>query len=250
MAARAIAIIALTALLCSASLPKGNAVINSVISQWLTIAQNTVLSLGIEHQQAARVYGIVASAQYDVILLARAYTSAVIPDEVAAAYASHAALSHLFFWRQNSIYDPALAENLARYNVSDSLLPVLQSLAVPTVQRILVDRIRDGISYFANFKPFSNSSENIGRYQFTPGQTSARYPQVARAKPFYLSSYDVDVITKNLTRFSLNDTEYGRELWQVYLYGSVNSTVRTAYDTGSVRFWALGTGAEEPRGLG
>ncbi|GLI69266.1 hypothetical protein VaNZ11_013802 [Volvox africanus] len=241
--------VVITILIAAAAVTPGNAAINSIISQWLTIAQNTVLTLGFEHQQAARVYGIVASAQYDVILLARVNKAAYIPDEVAAAYASHAALSNLFNWRQNAIYDVALLQNLAQFNVSDSLLPVLQSLAIPAVQKILYDRLRDGSSLFANFKPFSNSSENIGRYQFTPGQTSARYPQVGQARPFFLTSGEVDLLTRPLKHFSLDDPEYARQLKQVYLYGSANSTVRSAYDSDSARFWALGPGTGSVAGI-
>ncbi len=51
-----------TALLCVVVLvPSSDGAIDSLVARWLTIAQNTVLSVGVEHQQAGRVYGIVAS---------------------------------------------------------------------------------------------------------------------------------------------------------------------------------------------
>ncbi len=45
-------------------------------------------------------------------------------------------------------------------------LDTLRTLSFPAA------RLRDGSSVFSNFQPYSNSTENIGRYQFTPGQVT------------------------------------------------------------------------------
>ncbi|PNH10387.1 hypothetical protein TSOC_002886 [Tetrabaena socialis] len=117
------------------------------------------------------------------------------------------------------------------------------SLKVTPVSPIIpLDRLKDGSSFFANFRPASNSSENVGRYQFTPGQTAARYPQVAYATGYYLSSKDIDTYSNKLSKFALADPEYARQLEQVYWFGSINSTNRSDYDSASPRFWALGSG--------
>ncbi len=39
------------------------AAVSSVVTDWLTIAQTSVFSVQIEHQQAARVYAIVSSGK-------------------------------------------------------------------------------------------------------------------------------------------------------------------------------------------
>lgn len=57
-------LVVVVALLTTTPAPTA-AVINSVITQWLTIAQNTVISVQVEHQQAARLYGIVATGESD-----------------------------------------------------------------------------------------------------------------------------------------------------------------------------------------
>jgi hypothetical protein len=38
-------------------------------------------------------------------------------------------------------------------------------------------RLKDGSSLFVNFQPFSNSTANVGRYQYTPGQVRCAYQE-------------------------------------------------------------------------
>ncbi len=62
MARRSVAAALLLAVALCAGLYKVQGV-TSVVTEWLTVAQNSVLTLGIEHQQGARVYGIVATGR-------------------------------------------------------------------------------------------------------------------------------------------------------------------------------------------
>ncbi|KAG2485151.1 hypothetical protein HYH03_016137 [Edaphochlamys debaryana] len=219
------------------------AAINSPVSEWLLIAQRTVVDNAIEHQQAARLYGLVGSVQYYAIKAVRNDRKLKgIPEGAAVAYASHSALSHLFYWRQTSTYDPALSRHLAAFGVSDAQVTALREALVPYVQKEVVKRVTDGGSLFANFKFAGNGTENWGKYQATPNQTTARYPQVAHAKGYYLSSARIDSISSAFRRFRLDDPEYAQQLADVKAAGALNSATRSPYDTDSISFWALGTG--------
>ncbi|GLC38314.1 hypothetical protein PLESTM_000710600 [Pleodorina starrii] len=214
----------------------------------MAIAQDTVLALGIEHQQAARLYAMLASAQYDAIVEAQKSTLGV-SETAAAAVASHAVLSTEFNWRQSTVYDPVLAAQLATAEVSAGQLPVIKNLVANSVRTILSKRLVDGSSAFADFKPADSSPENVGRYQLTPGQVSVHYPQVASASGFYLTSKDIDAFTAKMTAFKLDDPEYAAQLQQTYWLGSATSPNRTEYDTGSARFWAQGDGTSTLAGF-
>lgn len=62
MARRSVSAALLLAVALCAGLYRAQGV-TSVVTEWLTVAQNSVLALGVEHQQAARVYGIVATGK-------------------------------------------------------------------------------------------------------------------------------------------------------------------------------------------
>eukprot|EP00198_Chlamydomonas_reinhardtii_P014094 XP_001703431.1 haloperoxidase-like protein [Chlamydomonas reinhardtii] len=236
------------ALLALATLPSSLAV-QSIVTDWLTVTQSTVIATGIDHQTTARLYGDVASAQYDAIKIVRDYKKTKLNEEAAVAYASHSVLSTFFHWRQSTIYDILLQQQLDKWGISDSQVPLYKKLIVPTIQARLQKRIGDNFSIYANFRPAGNGTANWGKYQYTPGQTSARYPQLAYTTANYLSAADVDEVTKEFKRFQLDDPEYARQLQQSKDYGSVNSTVRSAYDSNSPRFWALGGGTATVAGL-
>ncbi|KAG2442680.1 hypothetical protein HXX76_002763 [Chlamydomonas incerta] len=243
-----LSVVAALALLALAALPSSLA-IQSIVTDWLTVTQSTVIATGIDHQTTARLYGDVASAQYDAIKIVRNYKKTKLSEEAAVAYASHSVLSTFFHWRQSTIYDILLQQQLTKWGISDSHIKLYQELIVPPLQSRLQKRIRDNGSVYANWRPAGNGTANWGKYQYTPGQTSVRYPQVAHATPNYLTQADVDSLTKEFKRFQLDDPEYARQLQQTKDYGSLNSTVRSAYDTGSPRFWALGTGTGTIAGM-
>ncbi|GLI63062.1 hypothetical protein VaNZ11_005964, partial [Volvox africanus] len=228
------------------ALPASQAAVSSVVTKWINIAQTSVKDLGVEHQQAARLYATVASAQYDAIKAAKAST-VTISEEAAAAYASHFVLSNFFDWRQSYDYDPVLAAQVNALGLSDADLEVLKSVLLPVVKAILNKRLCDGSSSFANFKP--GDSSVLGLYQFTPNQTTVHYPQVAYATGFYLASKDIDVFTAKLKHFNLSDPEYAKQLKETFSLGSVISANRSAYDTGSVFFWAQGYGTSTLAGF-
>ncbi|GIL49989.1 hypothetical protein Vafri_6115, partial [Volvox africanus] len=228
------------------TLPVSQAAVNSVVTQWINIAQSCVTALGIEHQQAARLYATLASAQYDAIKAAEASTL-TISEEAAAAYASHFVLSNFFDWRQSYYYDPVLAAQIEALGLSDADVAVLKSVLVPIVKAILSKRLCDGSSSFANFKP--GDSSILGLYQFAPNQVTVHYPQVAYATGFYLASKDVDVFTAKLKHFSLSDPEYAKQLQETYSLGSASSANRTEYDSGSAQYWAQGGGTSTLAGF-
>ncbi|KAG2450182.1 hypothetical protein HYH02_000284 [Chlamydomonas schloesseri] len=236
------------AALLTFALPSSLAVSSSV-TDWLVVAQSTIIATSVDHQPAARLYADVASAQYDAIKIVRDYKKTKLSEEAAVAYASHSVLSHFFHWRQSTIYDLLLQQQLTKWGISDSHINIFREVLVPVIQSRLQKRIRDNGSIYANFRPAGNGTANWGKYQFTPGQTSARYPQLAYATANYLAPADVDAITKEFKRFQLDDPEYARQLQQTKDYGSLNSTVRNAYDSGSPRFWALGGGTGTVAGL-
>ncbi len=84
------------------------------------------------------MYHITTAAQYDAIRLAR--TKPGVTEEIAAAYASHSVLSHLFNWRQSTIYDGVLKQNLLQYNISDSSLLAVHKFIIPAVEKLLTKR--------------------------------------------------------------------------------------------------------------
>mgnify|MGYP001807235021 FL=1 len=87
-----------------------------------------------------------------------------------AAYASHSVLSTFFHWRQSTIYDIILQQQLDKWGISDSQVPLYQKLIVPHIQARLQKRIRDNGSVYPNWRPAGNGTANWGKYQYTPGQ--------------------------------------------------------------------------------
>ena len=90
--------------------------------------------------------------------------------DIPAAYASHSVLSTFFHWRQSTIYDIILQQQLDKWGISDSQVPLYKKLIVPTIQARLQKRIGDNFSIYANFRPAGNGTANWGKYQYTPGQ--------------------------------------------------------------------------------
>jgi hypothetical protein len=110
---------------------------------------------------------------------------------------------------------------------------------VPT-DCVLACRAGDGSSRWARFSA-PNTTE-IGAYRFTPNQTTALYPQLAKLKPLVTNPSVFNKAIKNaiLQKHIIPSAVYNADLAYVVAQGSKDSTVRTQYNTDSVTFWTDG----------
>lgn len=221
-----------------------SAKLDNVITQWQNAAQSQVRAYGIQNQLAGRVYGLVGVAQYRALQalnlaqrIVRVKPLAAINETAVAAYAGHYVLSTLFPWSQSAIFDKLIATQLA--NLTASQLEVAQAIAVPVARSLMKDTVATGFQEWGRFVP-SPPNGTAGKWQFTPGQTFALYPQLANAETLVADPRTLAKVAAAYLPPAVGTKAYNVDYNFTYTYGSVNSTARSAYDSGSPAFWADG----------
>lgn len=223
------AVVLLVVLLALAAAPApASAVVNNVVTQWMNTTATCISTMGLQNHLGSRLFGQVATA------MSRALDRGGAPPVALAAFAAHGYLSASFPWGQGG-YDMLIAKQLA--GVSPADLDKAEAVAVPIAHGLLRERIGDGSTRWSRFKPAPPGTR--WRYQFTPNQTMALYPQMATTRPFILPAATLKSAATNTqpARGPVMKLPATSEYMATFELGSRASAKRTPYQTGSVFFW-------------
>lgn len=136
---------------------------------------------------------------------------------------------------QSSTFDGVLAYQLSLLNLTEVNIPKTVAFGKKYAVTLLKMRSDDGSQVFSNFVPAPPGGPP-GKYEFTPGQTFALYPQLGTTKPFLISSgASFDTQGGPAALFS---AKYNASLLEVMQYGKNNDSLRTQYQTDTAMFWA------------
>ncbi|GAQ78974.1 hypothetical protein KFL_000220060 [Klebsormidium nitens] len=237
-----LAAILLVFLACSAPV----LALNNVVTQWNVRYQGVVRSLSIANQQSSKYFAELHLAQYYAVLLAapsgsNASTSenVAVNASAAAAYAGHYILSATFPFQQPN-FDALLKSQVGGLSSADRT--AAHDLGVKVATKIIAARVNDGSADWYDFTP-SPANGTIGKYQFTPNQTNALYPQLQNTRPFLVDPSRFN--TTNGGPLTVPSDTYNTQLAEVRTLGSSTSSNRSATQTETAYFWAdlAGTGA-------
>jgi hypothetical protein len=207
-----------------------------VITQWNTIAENTIpASAGVT---LPRPYAMMHIAMYDAVIAieggympyrAKVSVQPYASSEAAAAQAARDVLAALLP-ANTAIYDAALAERLASLNPTHAQLGV--QVGREAAQKVLEWRSTDGWSLPQTFTP----APMPGIWRPTPPTFSpAGFVQSVDAVPFGLPRPYYFMPRRPP---ELDSQEYADGVNEIKAIGGVNSTVRTAEQTLQARVWA------------
>jgi hypothetical protein len=205
-----------------------------IVTDWNTIAINTVSADGVVARQS-RDMAMVHAAVFDAMNAIRPqYTPAMVlitakgyaSREAAAAQAAHDLLLALFPAQQANL-DAMLAASLAQIPDDDEQghRPKYEGIVTgqAAAAAVLAARQNDHAFDSFTFTPLSGP----GEYQFTPGcnATNLSAPWWGEVRPFTVADPDY---FPTANRPAINDPEWLASLEEVRAYGASNSTVRTA----------------------
>jgi hypothetical protein len=229
---RALLIMSAAALLSVPQIAKAD-----VVTDWNTIAVNTVSAERVNNRQT-RDMAMVHAAVFDAMNAIRPYyTPAMVlitakgyaSREAAAAQAAHDVLLALFPAQQANLA-AQLAASLAQIPDDDEHghRPKYEGIVTGQMAAIAVLNARQNDHAFDNvtFTPLSGP----GEYQFTPGcsATNISVPGWGNVTPFTVPDPDY---FPTATRPDVTDPEWLAALEEVRAYGASNSTVRTPEQT-------------------
>ncbi|KAI3436357.1 hypothetical protein D9Q98_002410 [Chlorella vulgaris] len=160
--------------------PPGNM---TVVIHFNQLGQLAIRQTSTGLQLAAKYLALVAQAQRTV---AQRYRR---PDMqvAAAAYAGHAVLTRLF---------PLLSVNFdaVMRDYTDGLTPVqlnqVSQQGINIAQKLVAQSLTDGLAEWADWYTPPVGPQPAGVYAFTPGQTFALLPQLARTRPLVIPRPD------------------------------------------------------------
>lgn len=239
---RALLIISTAALLAAPQIVNAD-----VVTDWNTIAINTVSADTLPNRQSRDV-AMVHAAMFDAMNAIRPYyTPAMVliaakgyaSREAAAAQAAHDVLVALFPAQQANL-DAELAASLAQIPPDDEhgYQPKYEGIVTgrAAAAAVLDARQNDHAFDRISFTPLSGP----GEYQFTPGcsSTNISAPGWGNVTTFTVSTPDY---FPTETRPSIDDPEWLAALEEVRAYGALNSTVRTAEQTQIGLFYIEGS---------
>ncbi|KAL6753050.1 phosphatidic acid phosphatase type 2/haloperoxidase [Haematococcus lacustris] len=215
----------------------------SVVVDWLNQLQSYERTY--TFQIVGRYFGLLGLAMGEAARASRA-----LPDQqsvnssAVVAVAAHTLLTTWlpFTVRSN---DQLIARQLR--GISPPALLQARALGEAAANKVSAARIGDGFASWAPFIPAApNISDSIGRYQFTPGQIHAQYPQLGDTLPLVLSREEVTQIVEPLIQ-AFNTTyrfspDYYADLQYTAAWGGRNSSLRLPQDEETVQFWVDGAG--------
>jgi len=224
-------------LLALAAAPAAQAAYSGdIVQYWVdqtTILINNTIVGGLQSPPNAWAAAVVQASVY--LAATRTNSSGLAPQQLAVSHAAHNALAWVFHGTRNYAgVDAALKAVLAPIGVNDTAVAeqarrVGRRAALEVVTARTGDRIDDFVDYvYGPVRP--------GVYQLTPGAAPA--PDTPQA--VYLKTW---AGLGNITRFrappppNVTDRSYEAYLDYVKAQGSLNSTVRKAFDTDTAYFW-------------
>ncbi|CAM6048346.1 unnamed protein product [Sphagnum compactum] len=209
---------------------------DNVITQWNSVAQQVVRTLGVPNQIASRIYSFVHISQYKA--LQSAYKTRISHPEVAAAYAAHYVLSELFPTQQSPIFDGAINKQVTPLKLSENQTAEAKDNGLAFAIQLLRNRTYDGSQTWADFHPAPPGGP-VGEYQFTPNQTYALYPQLAQTTPIVITSPKTfDIYGGPL---KIPSQEYDADYNLTITIGNANSPNQTSYEKATAKFWEAGS---------
>jgi len=208
-----------------------------IVSYWVdqtaALVNGTVIG-GLQSPPSSWYVAVVTGAIYEAAVKSKKESLAY--QQLAVSHAAHNSIVWVFHGTRN-------------YNGADaSLRAVLPAIglaanttegksAIQTgrkaAKKVAVARADDGLN---DYVPFTHGPKNPAIYQATPGGNPfPDNPQARFVRPF--------AGLGDITRFrsppppKVNSKEYEEAVLYIKEQGSLNSTVRTAYDTDSAYFW-------------
>jgi hypothetical protein len=106
-----------------------------------------------------------------------------------------------------------------------------------------VCRTNDGSQTWADFHP-SPPGGPVGKYQFTPNQTYARYPQLAQTTPIVITSAKTFDIYGGPPK--IPSPEYDADYNLTITVGNANSPKQTPFQKTTAKFWEGGSSMMNP----
>ncbi|GAB4815934.1 hypothetical protein N2152v2_002980 [Parachlorella kessleri] len=167
-----------------------------------------------------------------------------LPNQAAArvTYAGHTVLNLLFPWAFYK-HDAALKNFTADLTAEEKA--AASKAGRDAGIRAVKDRLTDGFDVWAEFTPAPAGS--VGEYQFTPNQTYALVPQLAKARTYFPPPNKT--FEDSLLPHPITSPEYTAELEEIYRVGGKNSTERSQYDTETALFWDIPLNTSSVSGL-
>ncbi|BBN01653.1 hypothetical protein MPTK1_2g09150 [Marchantia polymorpha subsp. ruderalis] len=209
--------------------------VDNVITQWNAVAQRMVRLLALPNQIAGRLFLELHVPQYRAIQLALKKKSK--SPESAAHYAAHFALSELFPAQQSPIFDIFIASKISELGLSAADDREAERIGVSVAARFLKSRTNDGSQKWAKFQPAPLDGP-VGKYQFTPNQTFALYPQLATTRPEVIkAAEDFDTLGGPP---SIPSAKYNSDYQTLATVGNANSPLQTKLLKDTARFWEDG----------
>jgi len=220
------------------ALPPGN-----TVAQWNKIAEDTVVGSGAFQAEGLIYMAYVSAAVYDAVAVTEGGFAPYGPAITAPAGASADAAAVEAAYRTLVTYFPAQAGNLtALYASALGLIPGGtakqdgQAVGLAAATGIIGLRAGDGrMTPIGVTSPFPALPPGPGVWRLTPPFAPAQTPWVATVRPFILHRLD---------RFlpapppSLHSHEWAEAFNQIKAYGAADSTVRTAAQTTTAKFWS------------
>jgi hypothetical protein len=212
---------------------------------WNQVMLTSFATANVPAPASSRLAAIVSSAVFDAVNgVQRAYTPihvepaapADASPKAAVASAAHDALVALFPTQQAAL-DAALASSLANLG-GDEDASVADGIAWGShvAAQVVAWRAADG---FGAVPPAYVFKSDPGQWQPTPGGSGApRFRTLATTTPFALVASSQ---FRPLGPPALDSARYLADLAEVKLFGRVDSSVRTAWQTETARFWQLDT---------
>lgn len=222
------------------------------VLDWIGIGLATIQRDATDPPLAMRVMAIQSIAVYDALAAIQGTPAYLVgfaaepgsSADAAAVAAAHRVLS-AFYPAQRALLDTALANALANAlaAIPDGAgktagLALGRSMA----DQVLALRANDGALVLRDVR----GSDELGQWRPTaPLYLSADQPDWGAIEPFALASGDQ---FRAPAPYTLDSADYARQLEEVRLLGSANSTQRTADQTQQALFWADGAGSTTPPG--
>jgi hypothetical protein len=217
---------------------------NTVIT-WNGIMLRTFATASVAPAPSLRMGAIVQAAVFDAVNgIEPQYTQihvapAAPPDsspEAAAVGAAYTALVSLFPTQKGALDADLAASTVAMDDGSDSAVANGMAWGTAVALQIVAWRSTDGFN--STLAPYVQGSKP-GDWQPTPGGSGPpRFRTLAGTTPFAMTSPSQ---FRPAGPPALTSARYTADFNEVKVFGSATSTVRTAYQTETAKFWQLDT---------
>lgn len=208
-----------------------------IVSYWVdqsAALQNGTIIGGLQSPPSSWSFAVVTGAIYEAALKSKKESLGY--QQLAVSHAAHNALVWVFHGTRNyNAIDASLRAILPAIGVAANSSDGKSAIETgrKAAKKVALARADDGLNDFVDF---AYGPKELGVYQQTPGGNPyPDNPQARFIRPF--------AGLANLTKFRspppppISSKEYEEAALYVKAQGSLNSTVRSAYDTDTAYFW-------------